>query len=186
MRNTCTSEYPANFENMNLLTIPDMARRFGCRVGFSDHSMGTAAPVAAVALGACLVEKHFCLSRAIKNPDCEFSMEPHEFADMVRDIKETVKLRGRVSYELTESEKSSRVFRRSLFAVKDIKKGEAFTEENLRCIRPSYGITPKYYGKLLNSLSKQEYKSGQTILETEIVKMLFLTNKFEITSLLTG
>jgi len=161
----CTSEYPANFEDMNLLTIPDMISRFGVRVGLSDHSMGSLAAVVGTSLGACLIEKHFCLSRAIKNPDSEFSMEPHEFSTMVKDVNEAAKIRGRVNYELTETEKASKVFRRSVFAVKDIKKGEAFTKENVRCIRPGQGLKPKYYDKLLNSLSEQEYKKGQPITE---------------------
>lgn len=145
----CTSEYPARFEDMNLLTIPDMEKRFGCRVGFSDHSMGMAAPAVAVALGACVVEKHFCLSRAIKNPDSEFSMEPHEFAAMVQCVKEAAKLRGNASYEPCESEKASMVFRRSLFVVKDVKQGELLTTDNVRCIRPGYGMKPKFLNEVL-------------------------------------
>ena len=165
----CTSEYPANFENMNLLTIPDMAKRFGCCVGFSDHSMGTVAPVAAVALGACLVEKHFCLSRAIKSPDSEFSMEPQEFAVMVRDVNDAVKLRGRTTYELSESEKSSKVFRRSLFAVKDIKQGEIFTADNIRCIRPGYGMLAKYLDEVIGKRAATLIKRG-TPLNEELIQ----------------
>jgi len=161
----CTSEYPANFEDMNLLTIPDMISRFGVRVGLSDHSMGSLAAVVATSLGACLIEKHFCLSRAIKNPDSEFSMEPHEFSAMVKDVNEAAKIRGKVNYELTETEKASKVFRRSVFAVKDIKKGEAFTKENVRCIRPGYGMKPKYYPSLLGKISSRDYKRGEPIEE---------------------
>ena len=127
----CCSEYPANYSDMNLATIPDMRERFGVPVGLSDHSMGSIAAVAGVSLGAQVVEKHFCLSRAIKNPDCEFSMEPEEFAEMVRDARSAAQIRGRVSYELTESEKASTAFRRSIFAVRDIQEGEEFTAENI-------------------------------------------------------
>jgi pseudaminic acid synthase len=164
----CTSEYPANPADMNLLTIPDMISHFGVRVGLSDHSIGSLADVVGVSLGACIIEKHFCLDRSIKNPDSEFSMEPAEFAKMVADVREAVKICGRVNYELSETEKSSTAFRRSLFAVKDIKIGESFTKENIRCIRPGYGIAPKYYDNLLDRLSKEEYKIGQPISERDI------------------
>ena len=150
----CCSEYPANYSDMNLATIADMRERFGVPVGLSDHSMGSIGAVVGVALGAQVVEKHFCLSRAIKNPDCEFSMEPEEFAEMVRDIRSAVQIRGQVSYELTESEKASTVFRRSIFAVRDIQKGERFTEENIQVIRPGYGTKPKYYGNILGKTSQ--------------------------------
>lgn len=156
----CCSEYPANYSDMNLATIADMKERFGVPVGLSDHSMGSIGAVVGVALGAQVVEKHFCLSRAIKNPDCEFSMEPEEFAEMVREIHSAVQIRGRVSYELTESEKASTVFRRSIFAVKDIRKGEAFTQENIRCIRPGYGAKPKYYEKIIGRLSETAIVRG--------------------------
>lgn len=155
----CTSEYPANFEDMNLLTISDM-QKFGCRVGFSDHSMGNIAAVTAVALGACLVEKHFCLSRAIKNPDSEFSMEPYEFTEMVQNVNLAFKARGKMSYSLSETEKSSATFRRSLFAVKDIKKGEIFTTDNVRCIRPGYGMKPKYIDNVLGRAALEFIKKG--------------------------
>ena len=161
----CTSEYPANFEDMNLLTIPDMQKRFGCPVGFSDHSLGSVAPISAVALGACLIEKHFCLSRAIKNPDSEFSMEPKEFTRMVQEIRAAEKLRGKVTYKPSESEKSSIVFRRSLFAVKDIEQGEILTNENIRCIRPGYGMKPKSIDSILGKKAAKAIKSGMPLSE---------------------
>jgi len=164
----CTSDYPAVLADMNLLTIPDMAKRFGVKAGLSDHSMGSLAAVVAVSLGACVIEKHFCLDRKIKNPDSEFSMEPAEFAQMVADCKAAAEIRGKVSYTLTGKEKTSVVFRRSLFAVKDIAEGEKFTKENIRCIRPGYGIAPKFFEKLLNSHSKQEYRAGQPVSEKDI------------------
>lgn len=159
----CCIEYPANYSDMNLATIPDMRERFGVPVGLSDHSMGSIAAVVGVSLGAQVVEKHFCLSRAIKNPDCEFSMEPQEFAEMVRDVRSAAKIRGRVSYELTESEKASTVFRRSIFAVRDIQKGEEFTAENIRCIRPGYGTKPKFYFSLLKEQAPKGISRGSPL-----------------------
>ena len=161
----CTSEYPADPEDMNLAAIPDMMLRFGVRVGLSDHSMGFLAPVVAVSLGACIIEKHFCLDRGLKSPDSTFSMEPAEFANMVTCVKEAVRVRGKVSYELTEKEKASLVFRRSLFAVRDIQPGEVFTADNMRCIRPGYGLAPKYYDELINARAKREYRRGEPIAE---------------------
>lgn len=159
----CTSEYPANFEDMNLLTITDMKQRFGCKIGLSDHSMGSVAAVTAVTLGACVVEKHFCLSRSIKNPDSEFSMEPQEFSAMVNDINNAVLARGNVTYELSENEKASTVFRRSIFAVKDIKKGEVFTADNIRVIRPGYGMKPKYFEEILGKQARNDIRLGEPI-----------------------
>jgi sialic acid synthase SpsE len=161
----CTSEYPAHFGEMNLSTIPDMARRFGVPVGFSDHSLGCTAAVAAVALGAVLVEKHFCLSRSLKSPDCAFSCEPNEFADTVRSVNEAYVARGKVFYGASEREKSSLVFRRSVFAVKDIAEGETLTEGNIRIIRPGYGALPKRYDALLGRKSSQAYKRGEPLHE---------------------
>lgn len=166
----CCSEYPANYDDMNFATITDMRERFGVPVGLSDHSMGSIGAVVGVSLGAQVVEKHFCLSRAIKNPDSEFSMEPAEFAAMVRDIRDAVRIRGQVTYELTESEKASTVFRRSVFAVQDIQKGEQFTTENIRCIRPGYGLFPKGFYKLLGAQSAQEIKRGMPITDEDIIK----------------
>lgn len=164
----CCSEYPANYDDMNLATIPDMKTRFGVRVGLSDHSMGSLAAVVGISMGACIVEKHFCLNRSIKNPDSDFSMEPEEFAKMVADCKIAASIRGCVSYELTEAEKASTVFRRSIFAVRNITAGETFTSDNVRCIRPGYGLKPKYYDKLLHKMSKKEYQRGEPIDEEEI------------------
>jgi sialic acid synthase SpsE len=148
---------------MNLATIPDMQKRFGVPVGLSDHSAGSLAAVVGVSLGACVVEKHFCLSRAIKNPDSEFSMEPDEFARMVTDCKAAAQIRGRVCYDLTENEKASTVFRRSLFAVKDIAAGEAFMPDNVRSIRPGYGLAPKYYKDLMEKKAPREIKRGEPL-----------------------
>jgi pseudaminic acid synthase len=139
----CTSAYPAPAEEMNLRTIPDLAGRFDVPVGLSDHTLGISVPVAAVAIGASIIEKHLTLSRAEPGPDSAFSLEPEEFKAMVEAVRVAEKALGRVSYELTEHERASRTFRRSLFIVKDIEAGEALTEQNVRSIRPGYGMPPK-------------------------------------------
>lgn len=163
----CCSEYPANYADMNLATIPDMRERFGVPVGLSDHSMGSIGAVVGVSLGACVVEKHFCLSRKLKSADCAFSMEPAEFAEMVKDVRAAAEIRGQVNYELTEREKGSKVFRRSVFAVRKITAGEPFTQENIRVVRPAYGLMPKDYSNLLGSISEQNYFCGEPIRYTE-------------------
>lgn len=139
----CTSAYPAPPEEMNLRTIPHLANGFHVPVGLSDHTLGISAPVAAVALGACIIEKHFTLSRNDPGPDSTFSLEPPEFKAMVDAIRLTERSLGQVKYEVSEHEKPSRVFRRSLFVVKDMKKGELFSTENIRSIRPGFGLPPK-------------------------------------------
>ncbi len=145
----CTSAYPAPVGEANLQTIPHLAQAFNCPVGLSDHTMGSAVAVAAVALGATVVEKHFTLSRADGGPDGVFSMEPEEFKSLEYDIRTVEKALGRVSYERTEKEKGSLVFRRSLFVVKDMKPGEEFTGENVRSIRPGHGLHPRYLSDVL-------------------------------------
>lgn len=159
----CCSLYPANYSDMNLAVLPDMKERFGAAVGLSDHSMGSLAAVVAVSLGASVIEKHFCLSREIKTPDSAFSMEPHEFAAMVRDIRAAAAAKGKVCYDLSEKEKTSVVFRRSLFAAKDIKKGETITSENVRSVRPGYGIKPKYLKDILGKKAKCDIKYGTPV-----------------------
>lgn len=159
----CCSEYPANYKDMNLATIADMRERFGLPVGLSDHSMGSVGAVVGVSLGARVVEKHFCLSRKMENPDSKFSMEPAEFAQMVEDIRAAEDIRGRVCYDLSPSEKESTVFRRSIFAVRDIARGEIFTEENVRVIRPAYGLAPKYYPDILGKTALRDISYGEPI-----------------------
>ena len=156
----CTSGYPADPAEMNLRTIPHMAEAFGLPVGLSDHTLGIAVPVAAVALGACIVEKHFTLARAVPGPDSAFSLEPQEFKAMVEAIRVTEKALGKVNYAVTENEAASRVFRRSLFVVKDMKTGETFTSENLRSIRPGYGLAPKYLKDIMGQKACQDIKKG--------------------------
>lgn len=145
----CTSAYPAPPEEMNLRTIPHMAEAFRVPVGLSDHTAGATVSIAAVALGACIVEKHLTLSRDIPSPDTGFSLEPHEFKAMVEAIRETERALGGVHYDVTEGETASRIFRRSLFVVQDVKAGEVFTEENVRSIRPGYGLAPKHLADVI-------------------------------------
>lgn len=138
----CTSAYPARPEEADLRTIPDLAEAFDVVPGLSDHTLGIAIPVAAVALGACIVEKHFTLSRSQPGPDSSFSLEPAEFKDMVGAIRTTEKALGDVRYGPREGELPSQVFRRSLFAVADVRRGESFTPQNVRSIRPGHGLPP--------------------------------------------
>ncbi|MDO8871790.1 MAG: pseudaminic acid synthase [Methanoregula sp.] len=156
----CTSAYPALPEDMNLKTIPDMTKAFQMPVGLSDHTLGIAVPIAAVALGACIVEKHLSLSRNTPGPDSSFSLEPHEFKIMVDSIRETERALGTVNYSVTEHEKASRIFRRSLFAIEDIAGGEILTEKNIRSIRPGYGLPPKYLHDILGKKAKGNIYRG--------------------------
>ncbi len=164
----CTSEYPARAEDMNLATIPDMAEIFGLPVGLSDHSMGSGAAVAACLLGARVVEKHFCLSRSIKNPDSEFSMEPDEFAAMVRDVGTALQMLGGTVYGASGEEAASLKFRRSIFAAQDIEAGEEFSEENIRVVRPSDGLAPKYYPLLVGTRCAKFISRGQPLSEEHL------------------
>jgi N-acetylneuraminate synthase len=145
----CTSAYPAPPEEANLLTIPELARRFDCPVGLSDHTMGIAVPVVAVALGACIIEKHLCLRRADGGPDGAFSLEPQEFKAMVEAVRTAEKALGAVQFAPGPREANSRKFRRSLFVVEDIKKGELFTKQNVRSIRPADGLHPRHFKEVL-------------------------------------
>jgi pseudaminic acid synthase len=156
----CTSSYPAKPEEMNLRTIPHMSEVFDLPIGLSDHSLGIAIPVSAVTLGACIVEKHFTLSRNIHGPDSAFSLEPHEFKQMVDTIRVAEKAFGGINYEVTEREAASRIFRRSLFVVEDMRAGETFTYENIRSIRPGYGLEPKYLNNLLGKKAQRDIKKG--------------------------
>ena len=156
----CTSAYPAPPEEMNLRTIPDLARRFNVPVGLSDHTLGIAVTVAAVSLGACIVEKHFTLSRNTPGPDSVFSLEPAEFRTMVDAIRIAEKSLGKVNYELTKGEMASRVFRRSLFVVADVKLGDVFSEANVRSIRPGHGLSPKHLGEVLGRKAASDIARG--------------------------
>ncbi len=156
----CTSSYPAPVEEANIRTIPHLAAAFDCKTGLSDHTMGSAVAVAAVASGACMIEKHFTLSRADGGPDSSFSMEPEEFKQMVQDIRIVEKALGTVSYTRTPKEKVSVVFRRSLFVVEDIQEGELFTEKNLRSIRPGHGLHPRYLDHIIGRRAKKNITKG--------------------------
>lgn len=156
----CSSAYPARREEMNLNTISDMKKRFGIPVGLSDHSMGSFSAATAVAMGANIIEKHFCISRAIKNPDSTFSMEPQEFREMVDQVREVEKAFGSVFYGVSAQEESNACFRRSLFVVQDVAAGERLTPENIRSIRPAYGLKPKYYKEVLGKRAARALKRG--------------------------
>jgi len=156
----CTSEYPSPLEEINLRTIPNMTETFKTIVGLSDHTLGISVPVAAVALGAKIIEKHFTISRAMGGPDAAFSLEPEEFKQMVNSVREVEKALGDVSYELSEKAEKSREFSRSLFVVEDIKKGGIFTEENVRSIRPGFGLYPKYYNYILGKKAAKDIDKG--------------------------
>lgn len=156
----CSSAYPAKSDEMNLMTIADMKKRFKLPVGLSDHSMGGFSAATATAVGANIIEKHFCISRKIKNPDSAFSMEPREFEDMVNAVREVEKALGNVCYGVSDQERSNAVFRRSLFVVKDIRAGEMITPENIKSIRPAYGLAPKYYKEVLGKRALKDLAFG--------------------------
>lgn len=164
----CTSAYPAPIEDANIRTIPNLAETFGTLAGLSDHTLGISVPIAAVALGAVMVEKHLTLDRSLGGPDAAFSLEPDEFAQMVKSVREVEKALGRVSYELTESQKKGKVFARSLFVVEDVKKGEKFTEKNVRSIRPGYGLHPRHLKDVLGRKATRYIEAG-TPLSWELV-----------------
>lgn len=156
----CASAYPAITDEMNLRTMQNMKETFGVPVGLSDHSMGAVGAVTAVALGASIIEKHFCLDRAIENPDSSFSMSPSEFKQMVKDVRQAEMAIGCVKYGPTRQEMGNLQFRRSIFCVKDIKKGEKITKDNVRIIRPGYGLVPKYYNEIMGQKALQDIRRG--------------------------
>ncbi len=164
----CVSAYPTPLEDVNLRTIPNLANTFKTVVGLSDHTLGISAPIASVALGACIIEKHLTLDRSLGGPDAAFSLESAEFKAMVKSVREVEKSLGEASYDLTEKMKKSRELSRSLFVVKDMKAGEVFTEENIRSIRPGYGLPPKYLKDILGKKSAQTIKKG-TPLNWELI-----------------
>jgi pseudaminic acid synthase len=145
-----------------------MKKKFGCNVGLSDHTLDIATSIAAVALGATAIEKHFVLSRKIKSPDSFFSLEPNELSSLVKSVRITEKSLGRIHYGLTSDEVDAVIFRRSLFVVKDIKKGEVFSEKNIRSIRPGFGIKPKYYNSVLGRKAKVNIVRGTPLLKKMI------------------
>jgi pseudaminic acid synthase len=156
----CTSSYPADPKEANLMTIKSLRDTFGVEVGLSDHTMGIAVPIASVAMGATVIEKHFTIKRADGGVDSAFSMEPQEFKDMIREVNRAKDALGNIHFGLTESELRSRVFRRSVYISEDVKKGETFNEKNLRVIRPGLGLEPKFFETVLGHKSKEDYKKG--------------------------
>jgi pseudaminic acid synthase len=156
----CTSAYPAPPEEMNLRTIPELAKSLGVPVGLSDHTLGIAVPAIAVALGACVVEKHFTLSRAEPGPDSKFSLEPAEFMAMTEAIRVAEKAVGKVSYGPSGKESENLMFRRSLFVVKGVKAGEVFTAESVRSIRPAHGLHPRNLTAVLGRRATRDIPSG--------------------------
>lgn len=168
----CTSAYPAPADDMNLKVIPYLIKKYGFPVGLSDHTLGYHVPIAAVALGACMIEKHLTLSRTLQGPDSAFSLEPHEFKTMVDFVRSAQKSLGKVTDVLSESEKRNLIFRRSLFVVEDMKAGELFTEKNIRSIRPGYGLAPKYLPLIIGKRASRNIKKGTPLIfpliDTEI------------------
>ena len=156
----CTSSYPAPIEEANMVMVKDFAERFGVIAGLSDHTMGATVPVVATCFGAKIIEKHFILDRSIGGPDASFSMNEQEFTGMVKAVREAEKAVGTVDYNLTEKQKKGKGFSRSLYVVKDIKEGDIITEQNIRSIRPGFGLHTKYYNQLLGTKAKRNFNYG--------------------------
>jgi len=156
----CTSAYPAKLEDANLITIPDIMRRFGVKSGLSDHTLGTEAPAIAVAMGAQVIEKHFMLDKSVGGPDAHFSLDEKEFKEMVDAVRLTEKMMGKVDYEMTEKKKSSRHFSRSLFVVEDVKEGDVLSDKNVRSIRPASGMHPKELNNLIGKMFSKDADKG--------------------------
>jgi len=156
----CTSAYPAPLKDANLKMIPNLAETFNVISGFSDHTLGSTAPITAVALGAKVIEKHFILDKSIGGADVDFSMDKQEFGEMVKAIRDTEQLLGRISYTITDAKRESRRFSRTLYVAKDIKQGELLTEENIRSVRPGYGMHPKHLKDILGKVATKDYSFG--------------------------
>jgi len=165
----CTSSYPAPLELANLNTIPDLKTKFDVEVGFSDHTYGALAPTIAVTLGATVIEKHFILHKDIGGPDADFSLDVNEFTEMVNKVRDTEKLLGKVSYDVSEKVKTNRKFARSLFVVENVKIGDLITKDNVRSIRPGNGLHPKYYKEILGKKFNKNVSIGEP-LTLEIIK----------------
>jgi len=159
----CTSAYPADPSEINLKTMSDLSSRFNVLSGLSDHTLGITAPIAATALGAVMIEKHFILDKSIGGADSSFSLDEKEFTQMVEAVRQTESLLGEVTYELSEKTLLSREFSRSLFIAKDIKKGEIFTEKNIRSVRPSFGLHPKYFHETIGKRAKKDLKEAMPL-----------------------
>lgn len=166
----CTSSYPAPIEEANMAMVKDLATRFDVISGLSDHTMGATVPIVSTVMGAKIIEKHFILDRSIGGPDASFSMNEQEFTEMVKSVREAEKAIGIIDYTLTDKQEKGKDFCRSLYIVKDIKKGEALTEQNLRCIRPGFGLHPKYYHEILGQLVNTDLEKGDRIDLNIIIK----------------
>jgi pseudaminic acid synthase len=156
----CTSAYPAPIEEANLAMMQQFKKDFNVKVGLSDHTFGSTVPVVATALGATVIEKHFIIDHSIGGPDAAFSMDEKEFTEMVTAVREAEMAIGHVSYELTEKQIKGKQFARSLYIAEDIKKGEVFTEKNIRSVRPGYGEHPKFLNDVLGTKSKKNWEKG--------------------------
>ncbi|WP_309498782.1 pseudaminic acid synthase [Sulfurovum sp.] len=165
----CTSAYPAALEDANLMTIPNLAETFGVISGFSDHTLGITAPIVAVTLGAKVIEKHFILDKSIGGADADFSLDKKEFGEMIKAVRDTEKLIGKVDYSMTEKKKQSRQFSRSLYVAEDIKAGDVITEQNVRSVRPGYGLHPKYLKDILGKKATMDLEKG-TAIKMDMVK----------------
>jgi pseudaminic acid synthase len=165
----CTSAYPAPPEEMNLRTIPAMAERFQVAVGLSDHTLGTIVPIAAVSLGACMIEKHLTLSRSVPGPDSSFSLEPDEFANMVKGARVAEKALGKVFFGVSPREEATHIFRRSLFVAHAVRKGTEFNRDNVRSIRPAHGLHPRYLPEVLGRCAARDIEAG-TPLAWELIE----------------
>ena len=159
----CTSSYPAPLEDANLKTIANMKETFNVEVGFSDHTLGITAPIVAVTFGARVIEKHFILDKSIDSPDNKFSLDKNEFKAMVKAIREAEKLIGKVDYSMNEKKKKNRMFARSLYIVKDVKKGEIITNKNIKSIRPGLGLHPKYLKEILGKKFRKDLEKGTAL-----------------------
>lgn len=164
----CTSSYPAPVDEANMIMVKDLAKRFNVITGLSDHTMGSTVPIVATSLGAKIIEKHFILDRSVGGPDASFSMDESEFTEMVKAVRDAEKAIGRVDYSLTEKQKQGRNFSRSLYVVEDIKKGEKFSEKNVRSIRPGFGLHPKHYSSLLGKEAKTDLERGTALSSEDI------------------
>lgn len=166
----CTSEYPAKIEDANLLTMLDYSERYeGCKIGLSDHTEGYEVPVVAASMGASLIEKHFILDRAIGGPDASFSMDPEQFSEMIEKVRTVEKIKGAVTYEMTEKKLNNRKYARSLFVAEDVKAGDRVDEINVRSVRPSDGMAPKEFAGILGMKFAADYKKG-TPLKSEMLE----------------
>lgn len=159
----CTSSYPAPIEEANMVMIEDLAKRFDVISGLSDHTLGSTVPVVATCFGAKIIEKHFILDKSVGGPDASFSLDEEEFSQMVKSVREAEKAIGKVNYSLTEKQKKGKDFSRSLYIVEDIQKGEVITEQNVRSIRPGFGLHPKYLREILGKKAKTELEKGERL-----------------------